>query len=347
MPRLILDPGHGGYDPGAIGPTGLQEKNISLDIAKRCGKILSYNNIDVAYTRETDIYMGLSERTNLANKDGADYFISIHINSAESAEANGTESFALSIGGEGQKLAECVQKSLVENITLADRGVKFANFAVLRKTDMPAMLVEVCFISNPLEEVLLRSSLFLDKVAEGIAKGFLNFIGQEFRSKDSNVEDNKQNNDNNLKNIPESPTVNLRQGIQWTKDDGKNELPFFMEDEENKKTAEREEEKSEDFKISQDTEKVEENKEEKIIIEDKIIKDLRYFQEKLQSLETEFDAIRDNLDKYRDNIYLSFKELLEAVEDRDDLKVELRDTKNELDFYMYILNNIKDTVKKV
>ncbi|RCX20863.1 N-acetylmuramoyl-L-alanine amidase [Anaerobacterium chartisolvens] len=177
MLDIMIDAGHGGSDPGAVGPTSLKEKDITLKLANKAGALLKQQGISIAHTRTTDVFVGLSDRAVIANSAAAKYFLSIHINSSGSSASTGTETYALAAGGEGEKLAKAMQQSLVKSIGLTDRGVKFANFAVLRETKMPAALVEVCFINNPNEEALLRNEAFLDKAALGIAKGAAAFLG--------------------------------------------------------------------------------------------------------------------------------------------------------------------------
>ena len=185
---LIIDPGHGGIDSGAVGPTGLKEKDINLKLALNVGKFLSLQGLAINYTRKTDTQLvsgnkvkDLETRAKLANDAKAKYFLSIHINSAENSAATGTETYAYKQGGEGEKLAKAVNDSLAAAIKLPNRGVKFTNFSVLRDTAMPAALTEVCFISNPKEEALLKDEAFLEKTAKAIALGFMDFIGKSYQ----------------------------------------------------------------------------------------------------------------------------------------------------------------------
>jgi hypothetical protein len=220
MIDLVLDAGHGGRDPGAIGPTGLQEKECNIYIAKKCGQILKEQGVTVEQTRDDDIYLGLSERAKLANDANCKYFISIHINSADVQSANGTEVYALVKGGEGELLAKKVLDNIVGGINLSSRGVKFANFAVLRETNMPAILVETCFISNSSEEALLREDSFKDKVALSIAKGFLDYIGKSY-------EENTNSNDtsgNKLTPLISKTSCSKDQAKQWAKNNQATEL---------------------------------------------------------------------------------------------------------------------------
>lgn len=173
---IVIDPGHGGSDPGAVGPNGLWEKDVTLAVSKKLAAYLC-DIADIHLTRWTDKELGLdvnsdlAARANLANSLKADLFISVHCNSAADPSAHGVETYALAPGGEGEKIARLVQASLVDVTNLADRGVKFANFCVLRKTNMPAVLVELAFISNPYQEKLLANPEFQNASAWAIALG--------------------------------------------------------------------------------------------------------------------------------------------------------------------------------
>jgi len=183
---VCLDPGHGGNDPGAIGATGLFEKSVTLSVTLKVGKILTNHGIKVLYTRTTDVRLGatrnedLQNRVRIANNANANYFISIHTNSATNPSANGTETFTYKQGTEGDRLAKSIQSNLIKEIKLTDRGVKYSNFMVISATKMPAALTELAFINNPSEEKLLRDESFLDKCAVGIAKGILQNMGVDY-----------------------------------------------------------------------------------------------------------------------------------------------------------------------
>lgn len=177
---ITLDPGHGGYDPGAIGPSGLYEKNVTLPIVLKVDKILEQNGVDVVYTRTSDnvswpaeVGQDLQARTDISNNAGAKYFISIHANSSVSSAINGIETFYFNGNTEGQELANAIQKELISLTEFVDRGLKTANFYVLRNSDATSVLVEVGFISNPREEALLSRDDFQSKLAEAVAKGII------------------------------------------------------------------------------------------------------------------------------------------------------------------------------
>ncbi|WP_446898668.1 N-acetylmuramoyl-L-alanine amidase [Clostridium sp. LBM24168] len=183
---VTLDPGHGGYDPGAIGPGGSMEKNLTLSIALKIGKILQQNGISVTYTRTSDkvswpsnVSEDLQKRCDISDAAGSDYFVSIHMNSAEASSASGTETYYYSSSENGKELAQYIQSSLVQAIGSTDRGIRTANYYVIKNTAAPAVLVEVGFISNPQEEKLLNSDDFQKKVATGIANGIMKKIQQD------------------------------------------------------------------------------------------------------------------------------------------------------------------------
>ena len=157
--KIVIDAGHGGRDQGAAGRKA-QEKDITLKIAQRTGKYIRRRTrgVDVILTRDKDEFISLNERANFANFCQADLFISIHANSAR-GYAEGTETFVWNKRHNpwSQKLAQLIQEEYTERGKRKNRGVKKANFAVLRNTNMPAVLTEVGFISNAQEEKYLRS----------------------------------------------------------------------------------------------------------------------------------------------------------------------------------------------
>ncbi|PEC20012.1 hypothetical protein COM96_21940 [Bacillus cereus] len=175
MFKLYLDPGHGGTDSGAIG-NGLLEKDLTLDIALRIRSLLlnNYENVDVKMSRETDIFVSLTERTNAANTWQANYFLSIHINSADSNSAKGYEDFIYNGLSDSSQTAT-YQNILHEEITkineLFDRGKKKADFHVLRESYMPALLTENGFITNVEDATNLKDANWRQKVAEGHTNG--------------------------------------------------------------------------------------------------------------------------------------------------------------------------------
>lgn len=184
---VVLDPGHGGNAPGAVGSTGLKEKDVNLDVAKRVKEILTSQNIKTELTRKSDNYVDLYERSGMANNFGASVFVSIHMNAHENRGANGTSVFYYCYFNEqkeeeifrqekSKELANIAQQNLLSLLGLRDRGVQQANFAVLRTTSMPAVLIEAAFISNYTEENLLAQEYFRQKIAQAIAQGITDFI---------------------------------------------------------------------------------------------------------------------------------------------------------------------------
>src|SRR5256886_9537363 len=193
--RIVIDPGHGGHDTGTIGPTGLMEKDLCLDVALRLGKIIEQRlpGADVVYTRSDDTFVPLEEPTNIANQAKADLFISIHANSSRDHADPGVETYYLNLKGsaeamevaarenataqggghelqdlvmkiartekidESKELAEDIQDSLSKRIQkshkpMKNRGVRKAPFVVLIGADMPSILTEISFLSNPADE---------------------------------------------------------------------------------------------------------------------------------------------------------------------------------------------------
>ena len=173
--KIFVDAGHGGKNPGAIGTNGLHEADITLDIALKLGRILVNWGYEVNYSRTTDKTVSLSERARLANNWGADYFVSIHCNSNTNPNANGTSTYFYKKGTIAESFAQTVNNSLVRQIELKDLGIFSANFAVLRLTDMPAILVETAFISNAYEASLFSTNSFRQNCAIGIANGIAEF----------------------------------------------------------------------------------------------------------------------------------------------------------------------------
>lgn len=182
--KVCIDPGHGGRDPGAIGKNGTKEKDITLAIAKKLKYILEDGiKAQVILTRESDklpwgqrsIQEDLKARCNIANKNMADIFLSIHCNSSQRDTAEGVETYYYKYSKKGFLLAFEVQKSISQMLKLVNRGVKFANFYVLRETKMPAILVECGFINNPKEEAILRNEAFQIQMAMAIANGVASY----------------------------------------------------------------------------------------------------------------------------------------------------------------------------
>lgn len=217
--RIVIDPGHGGHDTGTIGPTGLMEKDLCLDVALRLGKIIEQrlSGADVIYTRSDDSFVPLEERTNIANHAKADLFISIHANSSRDTDARGIETYYLNLKGtseamevaarenataqegvheleslvkriaqtekidESKEFAADIQESLSNRIqktskSVRNRGVRKAPFVVLIGADMPSILTEISFLSNPADEKLLKQPEQRQRVAEGLYQGISSYL---------------------------------------------------------------------------------------------------------------------------------------------------------------------------
>lgn len=185
---IVLDPGHGGSDTGAIGPNNLAEKNVTLAIARELRNLLSKEGATIFMTRTTDqdvAYPGASNieeleaRVAIANQANADLFISIHADSF-SESVHGTTTYYYP--GSDSSLAHFVQDSLVDQLRLSNRGFLPNDYYVLKYTKMPAILTEAAFISNPKEERLLGNRLFDQKVALGIYNGIKNYFFNDRRA---------------------------------------------------------------------------------------------------------------------------------------------------------------------
>lgn len=181
---ITIDAGHGGYDSGAVGPTGVLEKNITLPIALKVGEILSKSGINVVYTRMSDNVVwpsnegaDLQKRCDISDNANADYFVAIHANSADEPRVNGLETYYFEGSSKGEKLAKSVQQELLQTTGLRDRGVKTEGFYVLKNTNAVAILTEVGFISNPEQEKVLNTPEYQNKYAEAIATGILKYLG--------------------------------------------------------------------------------------------------------------------------------------------------------------------------
>lgn len=188
--KIVIDPGHGGNDAGAIGPTGVMEKNVTLRVSLELQRLLEAEGAQVIMTRDTDRTVSpkgaaasdieeLGARCEVANRIGADIFISIHADSFTRPEARGTTGYyySKSTSGKGQKLADCIRRNLIEQLGTPSRGTQPCNFYVVKHTDMPATLIELGFISNKDEEKLLNSEDGVRKAAQGILDGIEDYFG--------------------------------------------------------------------------------------------------------------------------------------------------------------------------
>ncbi|AZO94183.1 N-acetylmuramoyl-L-alanine amidase family protein [Halocella sp. SP3-1] len=174
---IVIDAGHGGFDPGAIGPSGLKEKDVTLSIALKVQGLLESEGYDIVLTREQDNFISLKERVDIANEIKARLFVSIHANASNSRYADGTETYiAPDKPAENKLLARVLQRELSNSLKRKNRGILKDNFYVIKYTEMPSALVEVAFISNPHEESLLSSDFFLEKAARAISKGIKSYL---------------------------------------------------------------------------------------------------------------------------------------------------------------------------
>lgn len=174
---LVIDPGHGGADPGAIGPTGLEEKAVTLDISKLIVTMLQDAGAKGVLTRTDDVSVFLPERVRIASEAKADAFVSVHANAGKSEIPTGTETLYSANVSMSRRLAEHVQCNLVKEIGLADRGVRERpDLYVIREARIPSCLVEVVFMSNLAEELLLMDENFRKKAAHGIVNGILGYF---------------------------------------------------------------------------------------------------------------------------------------------------------------------------
>lgn len=216
--RIVVDAGHGGHDTGTIGPNGLMEKDLVLDVALKLGKLLENRlGAEVVYTRDDDTFIPLETRTAIANKEQADLFISIHANSSSDSSARGVETYYLNFTSsrdalevaarenavseksihelqdlvkkialkekieESREFAADVDRSLYAGLSarspgIHNRGVKKAPFIVLIGANMPSILAEISFVSNPTDEKKLKTNDYRQRVAESLYKGISKYV---------------------------------------------------------------------------------------------------------------------------------------------------------------------------
>ncbi len=216
--KIVIDPGHGGHDTGTIGPKGLEEKDLVLDVGRRLGKLLQTRlGADVVYTRKDDTFIPLETRTSIANQERADLFVSIHANSSRDPDARGVETYYLNFTSsaealdvaarenaasdksiyelqdlvkkialkekieESREFASNVQRALhsglaTKNPGIRDRGVKKAPFIVLIGANMPSILAEISFVSNPGDERRLETADYRQRIAESLYRGISKYV---------------------------------------------------------------------------------------------------------------------------------------------------------------------------
>ncbi len=185
-PTIVIDVGHGGTDRGARGHVPYcEEKKLCLLTARLVRQYLDQLGYHVVMTRNTDNFIPLPKRVEIASQADANIFVSVHFNSSRSPDAKGIEVFFCDSkenkvrSNASKKLADAILSRVVRRTSASSRGVKKGNFYVIRETSMPAVLVEGGFISNPKERALLKSRDYQEKIAQGIADG----IDQYFKSR--------------------------------------------------------------------------------------------------------------------------------------------------------------------
>ncbi|WP_394141257.1 N-acetylmuramoyl-L-alanine amidase [Cytobacillus oceanisediminis] len=175
---IVVDAGHGAQDPGAA-KNGIYEKNIVLQVSKRVGEKLKAAGANVILTRETDKFLTLDERVKFTQSVYGELFVSVHVNAAGSTAAKGSEVFYDTSnnmnGAESKTLAWEIQKQLVAQADMYDRGIKDSGFYVIKYNQIPAVLVELGFLTNSEDRQKLTSSTYLEKYAEAIYQGIKNY----------------------------------------------------------------------------------------------------------------------------------------------------------------------------
>lgn len=182
--KVCIDAGHGGHDVGALGPSGLKESEMALDVCERI-KLMLEPIVEVVMTRTNDSYLTLSERADVCNTQKCDLFISYHFNSADSEVANGWEVFTTRRDNNSDKLATCIGDAHAAEFPSqharndwSDGDLdKEANFAVIRLANCPAVLMEGEFIHNPLGEKFIGEAMNREKMARAVANGVCKYLG--------------------------------------------------------------------------------------------------------------------------------------------------------------------------
>ncbi len=187
MGKLVIDLGHGGHDPGAIGPGKTQEADVVLNIGMEVEKNLKDYDLDYKFTRIGDKFISLTERANIANSFGGNYFVSIHINSASDSNVRGVEVWQYNADNKGlNDFSKGVCDDVSKVLGIRNRGVKYnKNFTVLKNTKMPACLIEVDFISNKDAEKDLKDSAKIKAIAKVITDNLVDLFGLEKTSDDN------------------------------------------------------------------------------------------------------------------------------------------------------------------
>ena len=177
---VVIDPGHGGPDPGAIGIGGLRETDVVLDVSKQVKRLLSEKGVNVKLTRNNEVDLDLPPRVSIANKTNADIFVSIHANASRGKrkDINGLETFYYT-GWRGRLLAKKIQKQILKvSPGSPDRGVRQGRYFVIKNTRMPAVLVEIGFLTGRLDARRLEKSIHRKRIAYAITKGILEYLSK-------------------------------------------------------------------------------------------------------------------------------------------------------------------------
>lgn len=227
--KVVVDPGHGGSDPGAIGINGLYEKTVNSEISYRLEKLLKEYGYEVVLTRDRDISLSLDKRVEIAKSSDADLFVSVHANAHPDSSIQGTmvlyhdaaypnPSYPASeemkkLTPQSRRLAQSILDAVLEEVPNINRGLVPSSAYVVRMGNIPSVLVETAFLSNAKDAEKLSSPAYWDKYAKGIAKGIMNYLPPVFRdigghwAKDSILRLNKQGiaNGNNGKFHPDQP----------------------------------------------------------------------------------------------------------------------------------------------
>jgi N-acetylmuramoyl-L-alanine amidase len=186
--KIVIDPGHGGHDTGTIGPNGLEEKDLVLEVGHRLGKLLEARlGAEVVYTRKDDTFVPLETRTAIANQQRADLFVSIHANSSDDAAARGVETYYLNFTSSPEALDVAARENavseksiyelqdLVKKIALKEK-IEESPFIVLIGANMPSILAEISFVSNPTDEHRLETSEYRQRIAESLYRGIAKYV---------------------------------------------------------------------------------------------------------------------------------------------------------------------------
>lgn len=173
---VVIDAGHGGPDPGAIGIGGVREKDVVLSISQQVAALLQQQGIEVVMTRNDDSDVDLEPRVQLAEQVNATLFVSIHANAfrMDRPDINGLETFYYSTG---DGLAQMVHRTILQNVKIGDRGVRTARFYVLRETSMPSILIETGYLTGQNDAPLLATDNFRTQMANAIARGIVLYLG--------------------------------------------------------------------------------------------------------------------------------------------------------------------------